>query len=93
MTSLEGRMLIRCSIVFVHGFNGHSKETWFSKPHNFYWAWEIRNLIKDARILTFGYDSNIRIIATKNLMGLRDHAMNLLARLRNERASFSVYQT
>jgi hypothetical protein len=56
----------------------------------FYWPWELRNIIKEARIMTFGYDANIRVLAAKNLMGIRDHAMNLLARLRNERATFPV---
>ena len=56
----------------------------------FYWPWELRNLIKEARIMTFGYDANIKVLAAKNLMGIRDHAVNLLARLRNERAIFPV---
>lgn len=40
--------------------------------------------------MVFGYDANIRVLAAKNLMGIRDHAVNLLARLRNERATFPV---
>jgi hypothetical protein len=60
------------------------------EPNMFYWPWELRDVIKDARIMVFGYDANIRVLAAKNLMGIHDHATNLLARLRNERATSPV---
>jgi hypothetical protein len=60
------------------------------EPSMFYWPWELRNVINEARIMIFGYDANIRVLAANNLMGIRDHARNLLARLRNERAKFPV---
>jgi len=90
MARLEGSILIHCSIVFVHGFNGHPKNTWLHDPSHFYWPFELHNLINEARIMAFGYDSNIRFLAAKNLMGIHDHAVNLLARLRNERATSPV---
>ncbi|OXV06684.1 hypothetical protein Egran_05549 [Elaphomyces granulatus] len=77
-------------IVFVHGFNGHPRDTWVQEPSMFYWPWELRNVINEARIMMFGYDANIKVLAAKNLMGIRDHARNLLARLRNERAIFPI---
>jgi hypothetical protein len=40
--------------------------------------------------MTFGYDSNIKLMAAKNLMAISDHAVSLLARIRNERAVFPV---
>ena len=52
----------------------------------FFWPWELRSVVEDARIMTFGYDANIKVLAAKNLMGIRDHAKSLLPRLRNERA-------
>ena len=59
----------------------------------FYWPWELHTLIKEARIMTFGYDANIKVLAAKNLMGIHDHAVNLLARLRNERTVFPVSES
>jgi hypothetical protein len=81
------------SIVFVHGFNGHPKSTWFDMNSGFYWPYELRNVISKARVMTFGYDARIQVLATKNLMGIHDHAVNLLGRLRNERATFPVRTT
>jgi hypothetical protein len=40
--------------------------------------------------MTFGYDASITIMAQKSLMGIHDHATNLLGRLRNERATMAV---
>jgi len=34
----------------------------------FYWPWELRNVINEARIMMFGYDANIKVLAAKNLM-------------------------
>jgi hypothetical protein len=78
------------SVIFVHGFNGHPRKTWQHESTKFFWQYEFRNVLKEARIMTFGYDANIKIIAGKNLMAVHDHAVSLLARVRNERGMFPV---
>lgn len=94
-------MLILISIIFVHGFTGHPKDTWSlaaekvkkHRPdvkHDVYWPKdELPKVIPTARILTFGYDTQIRHVLqgqiSKNT--LKDHARELLAQLKNNRGS------
>jgi hypothetical protein len=75
-------------VVFIHGFNGHPKDTWTS--NGFFWPWEFRNTVPDVRIMTFGYNADIETSLTRNLMGIHDYAANLLVAVRNERVSHSV---
>jgi hypothetical protein len=51
----------RYSIVFVHGLNGHSKETWTSKSGVFWPVDLLPKIIasKQVRILIYGYNANV----------------------------------
>jgi hypothetical protein len=80
------------SIIFVHGFNGNPKTSWTNESTGFYWPWELRNSLKQARIMAFGYDAKYETSASHNLMGIHDYAISLLSRTRNERLS-SVVRT
>lgn len=69
-------------IVFVHGLGGSSRRTW-SKDHNLDFFWPLKFLpfepgISEARISTFGYNSNFRSGSRRNKMSLLDFAKNLL---------------
>lgn len=74
-------------IVFVHGLGGSSRTTW-SKNRDLDYFWPLRFLslepvIKDeARILTFGYNSNFRPGSGKNKMSILDFAKELLFELK-----------
>ncbi len=35
--------------------------------------------------MVFGYDARVETSAARNLMGIHDHAISLLSRVRNER--------
>lgn len=72
----------RVDIVFVHGLGGSSRMSW-SKDHNPDLFWPLKFLpfepdIKEARILTFGYNGNFRPGSAKNKMSLLDFAKDLL---------------
>jgi hypothetical protein len=52
-------------VVFVHGFEGGEKATWFNKTHNFFWPKEIHHdslfVTTDGQAfdtISFGYQSN-----------------------------------
>jgi hypothetical protein len=69
-------------IVFVHGLGGSSRLTW-SKNRDLHYFWPLKFLplepvIKDARILTFGYNSNFRPGSGKNKLSILDFAKDLL---------------
>ncbi|KFX99301.1 hypothetical protein V490_01847 [Pseudogymnoascus sp. VKM F-3557] len=72
----------RVDIVFVHGLGGSSRMTW-SKNRNLDFFWPQKFLpfeqdINEARILTFGYNSNFRPGSGKNKMSILDFAKDLL---------------
>ncbi|KAH8743523.1 hypothetical protein BGZ57DRAFT_980045, partial [Hyaloscypha finlandica] len=77
-------------IVFVHGLNGHPRNTFQHDETLFFWPRELGNDLKECRIMTFGYDASITIMAQKSLMGIHDHATSLLGRVRNERATMAA---
>lgn len=73
-------------IVFVHGLGGSSRTTW-SKDRDLDNFWPLKFLplepvIKDARILTFGYNANFRAGSGKNKMAILDFAKDLLFELK-----------
>lgn len=52
----------RVDIVFVHGLNGHPKETWTSKDTGVFWPVDLLPKFLDsegARILSYGYNANV----------------------------------
>lgn len=51
---------IECSIVFVHGLNGHREKTWTHREtQNFWPQCFLQFRFQKARILSFGYNANV----------------------------------
>ena len=73
-------------IIFVHGLGGSSRGTWTkSRDLDKFWPLQFLPLepgISDARILTFGYNSNFRPGAGKSQMSMLDFAKDLLYSLK-----------
>lgn len=47
-------------VVFVHGLRGDSRNAWFHEKSQVYWATVfLRDDINNARVLSFGYDTDI----------------------------------
>jgi len=74
-------------VVFVHGFTGDPKDTWTTdgkKGPAVYWPADLASsTVSHSRILTYGYDTNIRHkakgpVSTKTVS---DHAWDLLCSL------------
>jgi hypothetical protein len=78
------------SLVFVHGLNGHPERTWTDQDTRFFWPRDIHREIDGIRVVTFGYPAGVEWSLSRNLMGIHDHAVDLLTSLRNERDSTSV---
>ncbi|KAI0529825.1 hypothetical protein GGR58DRAFT_525850 [Xylaria digitata] len=72
----------RVDIIFVHGLGGSSRKTWsrYGDP-NLFWPGRFLPLepdIKEARVLTFGYNSNFGRGSGKSKMSMLDFAKDLL---------------
>ncbi|KAI1853349.1 hypothetical protein JX266_002055 [Neoarthrinium moseri] len=74
-------------IVFIHGLKGDRDNTWTAKNSELPWPQTLLPLkVPEARILTYGYDSqpmNIRSMVSNNRID--NHAMNLLTALATHR--------
>ena len=69
------------SIVFVHGLGGSARETWTHAESGGFWPeWLAQEeVIRDARIMTFGYNAKVNnIYAPRVVLGVFDWAMKLL---------------
>ncbi|VUC29632.1 unnamed protein product [Clonostachys rosea] len=82
-----------CSIVAIHGLNGHRHRTW-TADNNANWIKDfLCDDVPNTRILTWGYDSNIFPSNGINQLHLHDHATSLVADLcllrRNTKASIA----
>jgi hypothetical protein len=81
-------LLTILSIIAVHGLNpkskiSHAANTWTAD--NKFWLKDFLPLrIPNARVLLFSYNSKVTI--GSNLMGIEDHARNLLLRLDGKRS-------
>ncbi|KAH0404082.1 hypothetical protein KCU89_g1487, partial [Aureobasidium melanogenum] len=80
---------IALDIVFVHGLRGHRINTWSSnnKNNNVCWPKDLLSEdIKDARILTFGYDAQVAgFLSETSQASIFAHAEKLLDNLKNAR--------
>ncbi|PGH23163.1 hypothetical protein AJ80_02799 [Polytolypa hystricis UAMH7299] len=69
-------------IIFVHGLNGTSHDTWSKgKKIDLFWPqmWlPEEDGINSARVFSFGYDSNIWLIGRANTLSIIDFAKQLL---------------
>jgi len=84
-------MLITCalSIVFVHGFGGHRKDTWTSD--GVYWPRDfLKPKLERARIISFGYDADISQFLPQDDDSVSPCASELLTNLTNLRAECQV---
>lgn len=73
------------SIVAVHGLNGVSARTWTTNKTNNFWLGDADMLptnLKNARILTFGYDAAVTALFGKTSSDrILQHAHTLVAEL------------
>jgi len=70
------------SIVAVHGLNSHPQRCW--EKDGVFWLRDfLATSLPEARIMTFGYNSNV--IDDASQMRIRGHARSLLQDLRDER--------
>ena len=80
----------KCSMIFVHGINGHRERTWIGTnankeaifwPHIF-----LGEDFPEARILTWGYDAKVDVKAAQlNRETVMDHATTLLRDIEADR--------
>lgn len=75
--------LTKSSIVFVHGLYGDREATWTHSQTNVFWPKDLLpGDIKDARILSFGYDAKIvKWAESPSDASIEMHAGSLAARL------------
>lgn len=77
--------LTRLSVVLVHGLNGNPSKTWKHPSSGFFWPWELRRHLPDARIMLFGYDADIAPELGTNLIRIKGIAESFLGSLVNKR--------
>jgi hypothetical protein len=77
--------LIANSIVLVHGLNGHPERTWTHATNKFFWPDALAQRIPNARIMVFGYDTDISSSFASNYIRIKGIASDLLNELRNVR--------
>jgi hypothetical protein len=77
------------SFVFIHGLNGHPQKSW-THSTGFFWPWELQTKLKHSRVLTFGYDADIKSSFGQNFTRIKSIAASLLSGLANERISDEV---
>jgi hypothetical protein len=72
------------SIVFVHGLNGHPKDTWTSKEGVFWAVDLLPNILRSqrVRILTYGYNADVlSFTGGTSVDRVHHHAETLAAQL------------
>ncbi|CAI7624444.1 unnamed protein product [Penicillium manginii] len=84
-TILYGDSNSKIDLVFLHGLNGHPKSTWTHNTTDFFWPWELRRHIPDARVLCYGYDSDVSPQLGTNLIRIKSLAASFLSNLVNKR--------
>ena len=78
------------SIVAVHGLNGNSIRAWTSETSNVSWLSDadmLPKVLKNARILTWGYNANVTaLMGSTSSDRIMHHAQTLVAQLEADRA-------
>lgn len=59
--------------------------TWRHSSTGFFWPWELRKHVPDARVMLFGYDADLAPQLGTNLIRIKGLAENLLSSLVNKR--------
>jgi hypothetical protein len=75
------------SIVFVHGLNGQSKNTWTSENDVFWPKDLLSKTCPDVRILTYGYDSRIADLVRGLRSSVNRHGVDLISKLALSRST------
>lgn len=78
------------SIVAVHGINGDAHRTWTSTSTQVCWLNDanlLPNYIRDARVLTWGYNASVVSVKARSTSADRilQHAQTLIAQLQADR--------
>ncbi|KAH6843325.1 Alpha/Beta hydrolase protein [Chaetomium sp. MPI-CAGE-AT-0009] len=73
-------------IVFIHGLNGHAKNTW-CHSNGFFWPFELREVLKQSRVMMFGYNCGIQSDFASNFIRIKGIAALLNGALVNVRAN------
>ncbi|KAI8679350.1 hypothetical protein NCS57_00213000 [Fusarium keratoplasticum] len=84
ITVLYGDENSKVDIVIRHGLNGHPQSTWTHET-KFFWPWELKNKVKNARVMVFGYNADVTSSFADNLIRIRDIGRMLLSDLVVER--------
>ncbi|KAG7038643.1 Kinesin light chain [Colletotrichum scovillei] len=81
----EGEAVL--DIIFIHGLKGHREKTWTAENAPEPWPKTLlKEEISNARVLVYGYDANVaRATHIVSASRIRDHAADLLLRIRNFR--------
>lgn len=78
-------LLTTCSVVLIHGLNGHPHDTWTTKKPEVFWPEQLlpHNLKKEqARVLVYGYDADVTsFMGGTSKDKIHNHAENLVAKL------------
>ncbi|KAK0613234.1 hypothetical protein B0T14DRAFT_605806 [Immersiella caudata] len=85
LTVLSGGPGSLIDVVIVHGLNGNPKATWTHPSSGFFWPWELRNHLNDARVMVFGYDAKITSQLGTNEIRIKGIAQILLGKLSDKR--------
>jgi protein SERAC1 len=84
------------SIVAIHGLNGHAFQTWTTEKSKVFWLGDAQMLpkaLKNARILTFGYNAQVTsLLGSTSSDRVLQHAQNLVAQLEADRAVSRLVQ-
>ncbi|KAJ8132877.1 hypothetical protein O1611_g748 [Lasiodiplodia mahajangana] len=86
-----------CSIVFVHGLNGHQEDTWRHASTPMSWpAAFLSNGVPRARILAYGYDARVAdwhgFLNKVAIYGIQHQSQTLLETLASHRADQEASQ-
>ncbi|SPN97805.1 uncharacterized protein DNG_01317 [Cephalotrichum gorgonifer] len=85
ITVLSGNSQSLVDVVVLHGLGGCPSETWRHHATGFFWPWELRNDVADARVMLFGYNADTEQGFSTNLARIKDYARALLGDLVNKR--------